>query len=362
MDSVFIPKRFLARPYERDPQKGLRFFEKYVYGVIPTELPDMKPSVEEEGSLVDPKTGEIKGNRKQVWLNLSREGKSIRPLLLIQTPPGKGPFAAVVNLNMFGNDTVTNYRGALPQITWSYHIPRLQINPHAGRRGSKRNRFDMDEIVKRGYAAVTVYYGDLDPDFHDGFKNGVHALYPEFQERGDNFASLGAWSWGFSRIMDYLETEPLIDAKLVALYGFSRIGKAALHAMVHDTRFAAVMADSSGKGGAAPFKRKVGEALTWMRGVFPHWFAKNFAGVAETPERIPTDQHELIAAIDKPILISVGNKDTWSDPEGQHLMVQKANGLRCLRGQEPRAEFSTYPGGHAPGPWAQRLDFLDRNL
>lgn len=58
-------------------------------------------------------------------------------------------------------------------------------------------------ILERGYAVATVFANDIDPDFDDGFKNGVHALYPKLQNRGDNFSTKAAWAWGLSCVLDY---------------------------------------------------------------------------------------------------------------------------------------------------------------
>ena len=200
-------------------------------------------------------------------------------------------------------------------------------------RGTAAIRWPIDMMIDRGYAVVTAYRGDIDPDYDDGFKNGVHALYPELQGRGDNFSTIAAWAWALSRAMDYLETDKNIDAKRVAVFGWSRLGKAALWAGANDERFAAVISNESGAGGAKLFRHGVGENIKRLNTVFPHWYCINFRKYNDKDPELPFDQHMVIALVaPRPVYIGSAEQDKNADPEGEFLAAKAAEPVYRLFG------------------------------
>ena len=124
-----------------------------------------------------------------------------------------------------GNHTVHESPEITKSDTWNRKGKKL--TPDDKTRGGSSSRWPIGMIVEQGYAVGTMYYGDVDPDFDDGFKNGVHALFPKLQDRPDNWTSIGGWAWAAHRVMDYFENDSDIDQKRVALLGHSRLGKAA---------------------------------------------------------------------------------------------------------------------------------------
>ncbi len=160
-------------------------------------------------------------------------------------------------------------------------------------------------MLDKGYAVAMFSRLEIDPDTKDGFAKSLKAFYPELQNRPDNFSTIGEWAWCFSRAMDYLETDKAIDAKHVAIFGWSRLGKAALWAGVNDERFAATISNESGAGGAKLFHRDIAENVVRLNTNFPQWFDQNFRKYNNQDKSMPFDQHELIALI-APRVVYVG--------------------------------------------------------
>ncbi|NQV34177.1 MAG: acetylxylan esterase [Phycisphaeraceae bacterium] len=272
--------------------------------------------------------------RKQITLRLGDMPDSPELDLLIYLPKQaalRTPNAVPIflGLNFQGNHTVHTDPGIRLCRSW---LPQNRQATEASR-GKAASRWPIEMILAQGFGLATLYYGDIDPDFHDEFKNGVHALYPKLQQQDDNFSAIGAWAWGLSLAMDALENDPHINAKRVAVIGHSRLGKTALWAGATDERFALVISNDSGSGGAALFRRCFGERIKDLNTRFPHWFCRAFDKYNDKEHTLPFDQHMLIALMaPRPVYVGSATLDTWADPKGEFLAARGANPVYRLFG------------------------------
>ena len=367
----------------------LELFARDVYGRTPT-APAGTGKIRALVTSVDRAALGGKAVRKEVtiWFTDRKDGPQIH--LLIYQPPGEpgahAPWPAFLGLNYYGNQCVNADPGITLSTAWMRaNAPYKIVGNHAteGTRGVHATRWNVETVVGRGYATATIYYGDICPDHNDGLPLGAAGKLfgtKNANDRApDEWGAIGMWAWGLSRALDYLETDREIDASRVAVHGHSRLGKTALWAGAQDERFALVISNDSGCGGAALSKRIFGETVGIINTSFPHWFSKSFRRYNENETALPVDQHELIALMaPRPVYVASASEDLWADPKGEFLAAKNAEPVFALFGKKGlgaaempaidhpvRGDALAYhirTGKHdiTPYDWAQYLDFADR--
>ena len=319
-----------ARVWMNSQRKRIfKLFEDEMYGIIPGrpdgisfELLSCKDNV--LGGL---------GIRKEIRIHCNMADRRTHCLDLLLYLPKKAasPAATFLGLNFMGNHSVTDEADVAISPVWRQHHPNADIL-----RGVQKHRWQLAEVLKRGYASATMYYYDIFPDDPSGFKESIYSLFYSEQEllaQDKSFGAIGAWAWGLSRGMDCLEAEPAVNPKCVIVHGHSRLGKASLLAGAADERFAAVISNDSGCGGAALTRRCFGESLESIQTMFPHWFRTNFRKYIDHEQDLPFDQHMLFALLaPRPAYAASASEDLWADPKGEFLAIANAGKVYNLFG------------------------------
>jgi len=331
--------------WEQRRPEILSLFENEMYGRTPgfflasAELlryPRIEVRAEKKNALNG------KAVRREVRLHFTTKANGPYVDVLLYLPmTAKQPVPAFIAYNYTGNHTVSDEPDIF--ICEAFLVPEYDnflVNNHATERsrGILKYQWPLEMIIDRGYALATACYQEIDPDFDDGFQNGIHPyFYKNGQRRPapNEWGSMGAWAWGLSRILDYLETEPAINSACVTVAGLSRFGKTALWAGAQDQRFAAVIANGSGCGGASLSKHIYGETIGLLNYVRPHWFCDNFKYYSDNELSLPFDQHELLSLLaPRPVYLAVGEADRSSDPKGEFLAVLNADPVYRLLGTQ----------------------------
>jgi hypothetical protein len=317
-----------AKQWNARREELLQTFHSEMYGTSPDRPKNMRFEV------FDTNKNALggKATRKQITIHILEKGKEAKFDILLYIPnKAPHPVPAIIGINFVGNHAINADPGIKLSEAWvesSKNSP-CTVNGKAtdACRGVNAKQWQVDSILDAGFALATMYREEIASDRKEEmFKTGVHTLYPELQNREDNFGTVAAWAWALSRGMDYLETDKDINSKKVAVFGFSRLGKAALWAGANDTRFALVISNESGAGGAKLFHRGIGENIRRLNTVFPHWYAKSFREYMDQDTLLPFDQHLIIDLIaPRPVYIASAEGDKGSDPEGEFASAKEAD-------------------------------------
>ena len=263
-------------------------------------------------------------------------------------------------------------------------------------RAVKSDFFPVEEIVRRGYAAAIFKNTELASDAYfptyaaDGtaviqdppFTNDVYACWAPERTR-ESWGAISVWAWGASRVLDWLETMPEVDAKRVAVVGHSRGGKTSLWAVASDSRFAMACVNDSGCCGAKLNHVAVSqsEMIQQDNNNNPHWFARSYRQFNGKDAWLPYDQHWIAALVAPRLLyIASASQDIGAGPWGEFLTARHASPAWELYGKKGLVEDHPYAietpfaegsvgyhlrrGGHnlARYDWDRYMDFADRHM
>lgn len=360
----------------------LALFEQHVFGTLPAKRNQIRTRQRSKAIVHGVMTV-----RREITVFFTDDDAGPAMDILVYTPAAAdGPVPCFLGLNFHGNHSVDP--------ATDIHITKSWVREDKARgnidhkateasRGKSSSRWPAEMIVKRGYGLATIYYGDIDPDFHDEFRNGIHAVTEpnrKSERASDAGGSISAWSWGLSHALDVLTTDSLVDGSKVAVFGHSRLGKTSLWAGASDPRFAMVISNNSGCGGAALSRRRFGETVKRINTSFPHWFCRKHRDYNDNEDAMPVDHHMLMALIaPRPVYVASAEGDQWADPRGEMLSVYHAGPVYKLFGKqglpsdkvaEVNKPIHTDVGYHirtgkhdvTDFDWDQYLKFADRHL
>ncbi len=363
-------------------------FQNYMYGTQPAAMAVQGEVLREDRTAL--------GGKATLREVLVQCGLTAPVHLLVFIPNARPkPAPCFLGINFAGNHAVLDDpKIQLAQSWMPARYPGIVANRATdAARGGQKDIWAFEQTIDRGYALATFYHGDIVPDEPALAEAMLAKLRKGTATRGPaDTATIMAWAWGFSRMMDCLVTMPEIDARRVAVVGHSRNGKTALVAAAFDERFALVVPSQAGCGGTAPSRtapelaklnekgRPTAETVAVINKSFPHWFADNFKAFDTATARLPFDQHCLIAlCAPRPVLLSCATEDQWANPTGQFEMLRGADPVyRLIAGDgigaqtmpavghllASRLGYFIRPGTHAmtAADWKVWLDYADQWL
>jgi hypothetical protein len=350
----------------------IALFQRYMYGHMPPAPWRPQFTVER----VDRTVLDGKATLKQVTINLTRKDNPAIHLLVLTPNARTKPAPVFLGLNFYGNYMAVDDPLVPPPAGWVPNGAPGSTNNHATEagRGKQKDVWAVEQTINRGYAFATFYNGDVEPD-RPNAPEGVRAQFPD-----QDWGAIAAWAWGLQRAVDYLVTDAALDPERIAVVGHSRNGKAALLAGAFDERIALVIPLQAGCGGTSPSRGKIGESVKQINDHFPHWFNAEFKKFNEQPDRLPFDQHCLIAlCAPRPVLLANATEDTWANPAGQFEMLRAADPVYRLLGVEgvgaqqmpetgklldSTLGYYIRPGKHSMTreDWKIFLDFADKHF
>ena len=324
-DALLFPDGRRVTSVQEWPERRaqiLELFRAQVYGRAPGKPEQLRFDVLEE----DPKALGGKATLRRVAIRSTQAGRELTFELIRFSPNSARPSGIFLLLN---------------------HRPPSNTDPT---RAKKSDFWPVEEVIEHGYGMAALQTSELAPDDPATFASGAIQLFEgQLPTRApDAWKTIAAWSWGASRALDYLETDPLVDASRVAVLGHSRGGKAALWAGAQDERFSLTISNQSGCAGAAISRRPVGETVAGVNLIYPHWFADNFRQYDGKEDALPVDQHMLLGLVaPRAVAVASASNDEWSDPQGEFLGLAYSSPVYALWGLPPIDPGSMPASGNA---------------
>jgi hypothetical protein len=310
------PVRDAATWYKFRRPEILALYQELIYGRVPDSAPNVTFEVVSSQTVMNGLA-----IRKKIVGHIGDKGQTMTITLTLPAN-ASGPVPVILALNFdFSQFRPAAVAGAAP----STRPARVFADTTP-----------IAQMIALGYGYAWLYYTDIQPDRAGSFTSGVQALAMgpgQTTLKPDDWSTITCWAWGLSRVMDYFETDPAVDAHRVAIVGHSRLGKTVLWAGALDQRIALVFSSCAGEMGSSLARRDFGETIDDIAQNYYWQFAGNFQRYIGHWNEMPVDTHMLISLIaPRPCLITGGSLDQWSDPRGECLAEIAAGPVYRLLG------------------------------
>jgi hypothetical protein len=349
-------------------------FQHYMYGYFP-------PPAAVTAKVAKPDTPCLGGRaiKREVVLSFGPPGTPPIRLLVVLPVKAHGLVPVFLGLSFTPIETVLREPGSPPP----------EDTRQGKGRGPMPDVWNVEQTIDRGCAVAIFAAGELEPDDAKATTGIRRAWLKPGQTFGPHdWGTIAAWAYGMHRAVDYLVTDPAIDKSKIIGVGHSRMGKATLLAAAFDERLAMAIPLQAGCGGTAPNRLAPGapadkiETVKRINDRFPHWFTGAFKEFNNYPDRLPFDQHCLVAlCAPRPVLYPNATEDVWANPDGQFDMLKAADSVYKLLAKPPSGlatasrppenqlspgtlGYFIRPGRHAmtKDDWKVFLDYADHHF
>lgn len=339
----------------------LKTFVENEFGVRPVERPN-----DLSFDVISPTEDALGGKAEtfRVRGTYSGPGGSAEINFRVYLPKKGRPAPVFIHISPRVSDTAADPKGPLPH----YVLP-------------------AEDIVDRGFAAIAFCTLETALDWKTLPPVPTSGVFKAFGPHDmdcrapTDWGIVSAWAWGVSRVIDWIETCPRLDASHVAVVGLSRNGKTALAVGAFDSRVALTVSCCSGTGGAKLNHANLPQSESLRDMVIARkWFAPRYWDWVDHDREMPFDQHELLALVAPRLLyVSSAAEDAWAGPPGEFASARLASPVWTLYGKKGLVADS-YPkddetlqdgciGYHRrKGPhtilksdWRRYLDFAERH-
>jgi len=314
-----FPAATAAEWYSNARPRVLEFLAENQYGFIPPRPETVRfEQIGRRRTLCD---GLV--HRRTYRVTLEHRGRTFGFQAAVYSPAQTPVRAAVASLNF-------------------YTLDRIDHEPE---------RYPIALLAAEGIKLATISHNDLflDKPTPEARKNSVYSLYGEVSGRDRKLTAISAWAFGYQLLYDLLRTPQERFAGPIWAQGHSRLGKTALWAVANDPRFAGVVSNQSGCGGAALYRDKGGEDIDRILTRFPYWFVPALDQYRRHEDLLPWDQHWLLAAIaPRPLLVTSATEDAWACPENEFRAARLAGEVYRLFGVPGIAADAKFPAPDSP--------------